>query len=333
MILDFYFKGKASASLEAKIQDWLSEDISRDEKDAVLKKIWDERVEYANKPDGYAYASLDAMRSRLGFTQPATAKRRTLSARRAVIGIAATLVLFLTVAGVLFLTKDKSSFDDHTVVLAQENQVSVSCEGKARRHVFLPDGSEAWVGPHSTITYPENFSTERTVILDGEAYFSVVKKDGKPFTVKGDGLDVTVLGTEFLVQTAEEKSVAEVTLAKGSVEVALPGKTVLMKPNEQLVFNKEDEGISIRRVNPEDIAPWLHVSLNFEHITLKEVLHRLSIYYGVDITADKRIPQHETIRVMFSEDTPLDEALLVIQRTFGTFDYIIEGNDVLLKKR
>src|SRR5690625_1882233 len=51
-------------------------------------------------------------------------------------------------------------------------------------NVVLPDGSSVWLGPESSLEYPEEFSDlKRTVSLTGEAYFDVVPDASRPFAV------------------------------------------------------------------------------------------------------------------------------------------------------
>ena len=50
------------------------------------------------------------------------------------------------------------------------------------------------------------------VYLEGEAYFEVAKDEEKPFVVKLNKQDITVLGTTFNVQAYKDESYSIVTL-------------------------------------------------------------------------------------------------------------------------
>lgn len=85
--------------------------------------------------------------------------------------------------------------------------------------LILCDGTEVWLNANSKLVYPTAFiERERTVFLEGEAYFKVTK-DTKPFIVKTDYLQTKVLGTEFNVKsyTAED---SHVTLISGRYRFA-----------------------------------------------------------------------------------------------------------------
>ena len=81
--------------------------------------------------------------------------------------------------------------------------------------VEFPDGSFAFINHNSSIEYDKDFSS-RNVKLDGEAFFEV-EKDETPFTVTTDLAEITVLGTEFNVNSDKEE--IDVEVEEGSVKV------------------------------------------------------------------------------------------------------------------
>ena len=86
--------------------------------------------------------------------------------------------------------------------------------------LILSDGTEVYLNADSRLVYPSRFTgKERSVFLDGEAYFRVAKDAGHPFIVRTQTLQTRVLGTEFNV-SGYEGSDTEVTLVEGSVEVS-----------------------------------------------------------------------------------------------------------------
>ncbi len=46
------------------------------------------------------------------------------------------------------------------------------------RELMLPDGTRVWLNKHTTLKYPREFSEEeRSVYMEGEAYFEVEAKN------------------------------------------------------------------------------------------------------------------------------------------------------------
>ena len=82
--------------------------------------------------------------------------------------------------------------------------------------VTLPDGSEMILNAKSIASFDKSsWNVNREVSLKGEAFFKV-KKGGK-FTVVTDNGNISVLGTQFNVQSQD--SFFEVTCFEGKVKV------------------------------------------------------------------------------------------------------------------
>ena len=85
---------------------------------------------------------------------------------------------------------------------------------------------------------PVSMGKNRQVYLDGEAYFEVTKNEEKPFVVKLNKQDITVLGTTFNVQAYENESYSVVTLLSGRImleafnEFSESTGRMFMKPNQ-----------------------------------------------------------------------------------------------------
>lgn len=77
----------------------------------------------------------------------------------------------------------------------------------------------------TSLTFPSSFARlkDRSVGLDGEAYFEVAKDKAHPFIVKSAGQQVDVLGTHFNINCYTDESSAVTTLAEGSVKIAAMG--------------------------------------------------------------------------------------------------------------
>jgi ferric-dicitrate binding protein FerR (iron transport regulator) len=83
------------------------------------------------------------------------------------------------------------------------NSTEFSSDYGKQLSFLLPDGSKVLLNSKSTITYNKNnWNTNRTLNLDGEAFFDVEK--GSTFTVKTTHGHVKVLGTEFNVNSSND---------------------------------------------------------------------------------------------------------------------------------
>ena len=111
--------------------------------------------------------------------------------------------------------------------------------------------------------------------------------EDKPFIVHTGIYDVNVKGTEFNIKAYAEDEDVVTTLEKGSITVT-SGKTELkdqsvLKPGQQLVYNKGTESIAVGAVNPRLFTSWKENKLIFINMSLRELVVLLERKYGVDI--------------------------------------------------
>ncbi len=140
----------------------------------------------------------------------------------------------------------------------------------------LPDGSEIMLNSRSSVIYNKgSWADERSIELEGEAYFSV--QQGSKFTVTSAGGNVTVLGTEFNVQYLE--GLFQVTCYEGRVSV-VTGKSeqVLVPGNSFRSVNGEESLLA-----SDDTQPgWMMNESRFKSVPLKYVLLALSNQFDLE---------------------------------------------------
>ena len=82
--------------------------------------------------------------------------------------------------------------------LKPENGVFVVTGEDSKGRFVLPDGTQVWPNYDSRLYYPESFDGNlRSVRLEGEALFNVVRDASKPFRVRTSLMEGGVLGTVF----------------------------------------------------------------------------------------------------------------------------------------
>ena len=73
----------------------------------------------------------------------------------------------------------------------------------------------------------------------------------KPFIVHTGELNIKVLGTTFNVASYPDDAEIKVSLVEGSVNVYTTSdakKNILLSPDEQAVYNKNDKVLSMRKI-------------------------------------------------------------------------------------
>lgn len=114
----------------------------------------------------------------------------------------------------------------------------ITVEATSAMAVTLPDQSRVNLRKGSTLSYPKHFDKkQRTVTLNGEAYFEVTHNEAQPFVVDAALVSVTVLGTTFYV--ACNNTTANVTVNTGKVRMAVhkaPAEQVILLPGNKGVY-------------------------------------------------------------------------------------------------
>lgn len=148
----------------------------------------------------------------------------------------------------------------------------------------LPDDSEVRLNASSEISYTEfNWKSNRTLNLKGEAFFKV--KKGETFTVTSNQGDVTVLGTQFSVNSRVDTYIVQ--CYEGKVQVQLnQNKTVTLTKGKAIALQKGNlEAYDIYEEEPQ----WLSNESSFYNIHVKEVVAELERQYGIKVTGKEHL--------------------------------------------
>lgn len=239
------------------------------------------------------------------------AKRsRVISINRTFISIAASVVLIIS-AGLF------ARFYTTTIQVAA---------GEFTSHT-LPDGSEVHLNAATTITYhPYWWRMDRSVSLEGEAYFVVAK--GEKFTVTAPLGTTQVLGTEFnvyarddvfkvfceegVVRVVSDKVVAgrksQATLTAGSLAVLEDGE---FSNEEKSLVTYTEETVARRNEN----LAWRSGQFIYNTTPLSKVLDDFRRHYGVTIKLSDEILDDSNVTATFDRVIPFDESMEIVLST------------------
>lgn len=151
--------------------------------------------------------------------------------------------------------------------------------------LVLSDGTRVWMNSDSHLKYPVMFAGDkREVILSGEAYFDVVKDESAPFIVKTESGKIEVLGTEFNIKCYSDEAALVTTLVNGKVKFDNGmNPSVILKPEEQLIFEKENCQSIVRKINVNHYIGWKDNRLSFQGERLDMIMKTLSRWYNVEV--------------------------------------------------
>ena len=163
-----------------------------------------------------------------------------------------------------------------------------------------------------------------------EAYVSVQKDTASPFIVETSQLSVKVLGTKFNVKAYPNDEKITTTLTSGKVEVSVQSQPPrILKPNEQLTYDKKSSDIHISVIDTNDTNSWVVGKLIFTNATAGEIFRTLERHYNTTIDNEANIPVSKRYTVKFLKDEDLDEILNILKDIIG-FDYQQHENKIVL---
>lgn len=222
------------------------------------------------------------------------------------------LLVTKTKDGLLTYTATKSS---ETTLSNSYNIISTPMGGQYK--ITLSDGTNVWLNAGSSLEYPERFAShERSVKLNGEAYFEVAKQTylannkeiRKPFFVNTKDQEIEVLGTHFNVKAYQEDQITKTTLLEGKVKVT--GYIDGQKTNQQTILEEgqaavwDTNSLTTKYVNPELDIAWKNGKFIFSGENIKTLMTNISRWYNVevvfegnlsDINFEGSVSRYETI--------------------------------------
>jgi ferric-dicitrate binding protein FerR (iron transport regulator) len=198
-------------------------------------------------------------------------------------------------------------------------------------HIVLPDGTETWLSSRTKLTIPTRFNkTERTIELDGEAFFSVSRDEEKPFTVKTRQYNIQVTGTQFNVFAYNESRLFKTDLVEGSVFIYDKddaGKTLHLNPEETAFLR--DDGKLVKSYSTFSYSRYIMNGIyHFENISFKEIKDCLELWYNVKIHLSKEEISSYVFSGKFRQSDKIELILQAIKET-GKFNYkLIDEYDI-----
>ena len=219
------------------------------------------------------------------------------------------------------------------VVTEEYNKLTTPIGGEYS--LVLSDGTKVFLNADSELKYPVEFSDgKRIVDLKGEAYFEVHKDSLRPFVVRVNGAEVTVLGTSFNVNTYGDDGQIYTTLVNGSVRVSSVknGQAEVLKPGMQSVMDVQSGQLTVREVDVEPYVAWREGRFVFRAMTLDLIMRQLQRWYDFEVFYQNPELKDYEFRGVIKRDMDLDKVLSVIKVTTNV-DFEVKGKVITIIKR
>ena len=274
-LLTAYFAGAVTPDEERMLWEWICASDENRRVFAELRAVWQRgRMQ---RPDTQLPArfvrSLNGLNRRIDALDAAPVRKGRLIPLRRFAAAAAVAAILV------------ASFMTYRIVTAPFVHSFHNADTVAM-HVAMPDGTDVWLSPGTTLSYDDTFRIDgRNVELDGEAYFDVSHDARHPFVVETRELAIRVLGTAFNVRALAGDPLTEVVLERGAVRLETPGgdNLVRLHPNQRAVYDARMGDMEVAEIN----AP-LYVTRRYNLVTMKgatitEIIAGIEKSYGVRI--------------------------------------------------
>ena len=208
------------------------------------------------------------------------------------------------------------------------NTIKTPVGGQYR--VVLSDGTKVWLNSGSSIKFPVTFvGNERSVEIEGEAYFEVAKDKKKPFKVFSDDQVVEVLGTHFNVNAYKDEANIKTTLAEGSVKVSSDEVSNMITPGQQARLSRKSHAMNIVAVDTDAAISWKDGLFVFNDEDIHSIMRKVSRWYGVEVVFQNDI--NEKFGGVISKFENVSQVLKILEVT-ETIHFKIEKRRITVMK-
>ena len=213
--------------------------------------------------------------------------------------IAAACILLLAGAATYYAVFEVEGFVENQLVYKQTYAGVVE-------FVRLPDGSRVWINENSKLGFPKAFDeNNRTVTLEGEAYFDVKEAKGKPFIIKSSQMTTTTNQSSFQLSLYNKKH-PKVWVDKGRVKV----KNEILKSGDIVTYKLDVD--HLLKENTVFKAPkWKQSIIDVEGYTLSETIERLKKDYNFNVLYNSESIKDIKLRGTLIKQ-PLDSMLITL---------------------
>lgn len=166
-----------------------------------------------------------------------------------------------------------------------QRPTTTTLTAEATQQVYrLPDGTMVTLAPHATLSYTSDC---REVEMTGKAYFAIHHDARHPFTITDNDYIIRDIGTHLQVEESAAGTRLTVLEGAASFGSTRSGSTaVALRAGMSAMLTDGESSPRLDRKADLNSAAWATHEFHFIDTPLDDVLHTLSTYYHVHLTAD-----------------------------------------------
>jgi ferric-dicitrate binding protein FerR (iron transport regulator) len=303
-IINKYLAGEASEGEVQEVFQWMNSDLTNRKEFIQYKKVW-ALTSKSNDNTDQAWTRV--------YSALARPKGKQININRYWMVAAGFILVFGLGMLMQYILPQKSQ--EQFSYLA-ETRIEVPLGQMS--NVVLPDGTTVHLNSGTKLIYSGKFNSgERTVSLEGEAFFDVTKDQAHPFLIKTNSLDFLVYGTSFNIQAYPEDKEINTTLVEGSLGIIGKNGSELIRlvPGENATYREVDRNILVGMVNLDIYTSWKDGLVTFRNEKLKDIARKIERWYNVEIVIKNCRLGEEIYLGTIMKNKPIDQILEVFALT------------------
>lgn len=221
-------------------------------------------------------------------------------------------------------------FIDDDIVHKEAEMLTMSTPRGKECKIRFSDGSIAYLNADSELKFPKTFiGKERKVTLSGQAYFNVTKNASHPFVVETDKMIITVVGTQFDVNTYTKAS-NTLLLVSGKVRLTdkVRGTVRSIVPGNKAII--DSEGMRIENVDVYPYIQWKEGFFYFNSASLLDIMKELGRWYNVNVVFENEDSMNTMIHFVTERKFSLEKVLSQLNAVDGV-DVKLEKNAIIVR--
>lgn len=199
--------------------------------------------------------------------------------------------------------------------------------------LILSDGTKIWVNSGTKLIYPTVFDkNKREIFLVGEVYLDVTKDEDRPFVIKTDHMDVSVLGTQLNVSAYNDDNAQSVVLVTGAVNVKskeLKGSYKIY-PSQMFSYDIASGKADIQKVDVNNYISWINGYLMLQSESLDSVLQKLERYFNISFVYDSKNLKNIRVSGKLDLKGTAENAIKYISIT-APISYKVNGDKIVIE--
>ena len=247
--------------------------------------------------------------------------------------VALTLIVVMLIAsGILYYLAGRHQRSSAMLEPGKRYITYQSAYGQ-RKAVKLPDSTLVILNSRSKLYMPESFPQNRTLVLDGEAFFSVPSA-GQEMVILTDKLKTRTPGATFRLRSLESQSGAYCLVLNGQAHVGksyyspTDNATEDLSAGESVLANKGIDLMEKETFELSEQEECLEGKLVFNNTPLPAAFKKMEDWFGVEMEMKGRA-RSESVTGVFNPQS-VEDLLTVLGDSIG-FTYRVTRDKVVIK--